>query len=85
MAENNLNTRNPETANHHWFPFLRHKEKSESLGNEVSVNEWMREAGKLDAKIDHEESVKLAAKIAAEKETEKKAALKKIANKVEKL
>ena len=32
----------------------------------------MREAGKLDAKIDHEESVKLAAKIAAEKEAEEK-------------
>ena len=72
MAENNLNTRNPETANHHWFPFLRYKEKCDSLQKEISVNEWMREAGKLDAKIDHEESVKLAAKIAAEKEAEEK-------------
>ena len=96
MTENNLNASNPETANHYQFSFLRYKEKGESLGKEVSVNEWMREAGKLDAKIDHEESVKLAAKIAAEKEAdskkaiekeaeEKKAALKKRANKVEKL
>ena len=96
MPENSLNASNPETANHHWFPFLRYKEKCESLGKEVSVNEWMREVGKLDAKIDHEESVKLAAKIAAEKEAdskkaiekeaeEKKDALKKRANKVEKL
>ncbi len=33
-----------------------------------SVNEWMRETGQLDEKIAHEESVALAAKIAAEKE-----------------
>ena len=96
MTEDNLNASNPETANHHWFPFLRYKEKCESLGKEVSVNEWMREVGKLDAKIDHEESVKLAAKIAAEKEAdskkaikeeeeEKKATLKKDLNKVKKL
>ncbi len=58
MTENNLNPSNPETANHYQFPFLRYKEKCESLGKEVSVNEWIREAGKLDAKIDHEKSVK---------------------------
>jgi len=96
MTEDNFNTSNPEKANHHWFPFLRYKKECEATGKEVSVNEWMREVGKLDAKIDHEESVKLAAKIAAEKEAdskkaiekeaeEKKAALKKRANKVEKI
>ena len=48
------------------------------MGKDVSVNEWMRESGRLDAKIAHEESVALAAKIAAEKEAEgTKTALKK--------
>ena len=78
MADDNLNASNPETANHHWFPFLRYKKECEVAGKEVSINEWMRGVGKLDAKIAHEESVALAAKIAAEKEADsKKAALKK--------
>ena len=71
MVEDNLNASNPETANHHWFPFLRYKKECEAAGKEISVNEWMRATGKLDAKIAHEESVALAAKIAAEKEIEK--------------
>ena len=74
MSENNFNTSNPETANHHWFPFLRYKKECEAAGKEASVNEWMRATGQLDAKIAHEESVALAAKIAAEKEAEKKKA-----------
>ena len=78
MREENFNTSDPETANHHWFPFLRYKKECEAAGKEASVNEWMRVTGQLDAKIAHEESVALAAKIAAEKEAEeKKAALKK--------
>ena len=91
MSEDSFNASNPKTANHHWFPFLRYKEECEAAGKEVSVNEWMRANGKLDAKIAHEESVALAEKIAAEKEAdakkaiekeaeEKKAALKKDAN-----
>ena len=77
MSEDNLNASNPETFNHHWFPFLRYKKECEATGKEVSVNEWMRAVGKLDAKISHEESVKLAEKITAEKEaTEKKEMLK---------
>ena len=71
MTEDNLNASDPEKANHHWFPFLRYKRQCEAAGKEVSVNEWMRATGKLDAKIAHEESVALAAKIAAEKEIEK--------------
>ena len=96
MAEDNLNASNPETANHHWFPFLRYKKECEATGKEVSVNEWMRATGKLDAKIDHEESMALAAKIAEEQEAdakkaiekdveEKKAALKKDTNKTKNL
>ena len=96
MADDNLNASNPETANHHWFPFLRYKKECEVAGKEVSINEWMRAAGKLDAKIAHEESVALAAKIAAEKEAdskkaiqqeaeEKKAALKKESDKTKNL
>ena len=73
MPEDSLNASNPEKANHHWFPFLRYKKKCEDAGKELSVNEWMRATGKLDAKIAHEESVALAAKIAAEKEIEKEA------------
>ena len=45
MPEDTLNASNPETANHHWFPFLRFKKECEAAGKEVSVNEWMRETG----------------------------------------
>ena len=77
MSENNFNTSNPETANHHWFPFLRYKKECEAAGKEASVNEQMRATGQLDAKIAHEESVALAAKIAAEKEADAKKAKEK--------
>ena len=77
MTEDNFNASNPETSNHHWFPFLRYKKECEAAGKEVSVNEWMRAAGKLDAKIAHEESVALAAKIKAEKEADAKKAIEK--------
>ena len=77
MTEDSFNASNPKTANHHWFPFLRYKEECEAAGKEVSVNEWMRASGKLDAKIAHEESVALAAKIAAEKEADAKKAIAK--------
>ena len=77
MTENSFNASDPKSANHHWFPFLRYKEECEAAGKEVSVNEWMRASGKLDAKIAHEESVKLAAKIAAEKEADAKKAIEK--------
>ena len=75
MTEGSFNSSNPETAKHHWFPFLRYKRECESAGGEVSVNEWMRATGKLDAKIAHEESVALAAKITAEKEADAKKAI----------
>ena len=77
MSEDSLNSSNPETAEHHWFPFLRYQKKCEAAGKEVSVNEWMRATGQLDAKIAHEESVALAAKIAAEKNAEAKRAIEK--------
>ena len=77
MSGDSLNSSNPETANHHWFPFLRYKKECEAAGKEVSVNEWMRSTGQLDAKIAHEESVVLAEKLAAEKEIEKEALKKK--------
>ena len=77
MSEDSLNASNPETANHHWFPFLRYKKECEAAGKEVSVNDWMRATGQLDAKIAHEESVVLAEQIAAEKEIEKEAQKKK--------
>ena len=77
MTEDSFDTSNPDTANHHWFPFLRYKKECEAAGKEVSVNEWMRATGQLDAKIAHEESVALAAKIAAEKEADAKKAIEK--------
>ena len=77
MSEDSLNSSNPETANHHWFPFLRYKKDCEAVGKEVSVNEWMRITGKLNAKIAHEDSVALAAKIAAEKEADAKKEIEK--------
>ena len=77
MTKDSFNASDPEIANHHWFPFLRYKKECEAAGKEVSVNEWMRKAGKLDAKIAHEESVALAAKIATEKEEDAKKAIEK--------
>ena len=77
MTEDNFDTSNPETANHHWFPFLRYKKECEAAGKEVSVNEWMRATGQLDAKIAHEESLALAEKLAAEKEADAKKAIEK--------
>ena len=72
-----MNSSNPETAEHHWFAFLRYKKECEAAGKEVSINEWMRATGQLDAKIAHEESVALAAKISAEKEADAKRAIEK--------
>ena len=77
MSEDSLNSSNPETANHHWFPFLRFKKECEEAGKEVSVNEWMRATGQLEEKIAHEESVALAAKIASEKEADAKKEIEK--------
>ena len=77
MSEDSLTSSDPETANHHWFPFLRYKRECEATGKEVSVNEWMRASGKLNAKIAHEESVLLAARIAAEKEADAKKEIEK--------
>ena len=68
MPEDSSNAKDPETANHHWFPFLRFKKECEAAGKEVSLDKWMRETGQLNEKIAHEESFALAAKIASEKE-----------------
>ena len=84
MPEDTLNASNPETANHHWFPFLRFKKECEAAGKEVSVNEWMRATGQLEEKIAHEESVALAAKITSEKEADAKKAIEKEALKKKK-
>ena len=72
MPEDSSNASKPETANHHWYPFLRFKKECETAGKELSVNKWMRETGQLDEKIAHEESVALATKIASEKEANAK-------------
>tara|TARA_Y100001968_G_C19035366_1_gene561821 strand:+ start:297 stop:581 length:285 start_codon:yes stop_codon:yes gene_type:complete len=84
MSEDSFSSSNPETANHHWFPFLRYKRECEAAGKEVSVNEWMRATGRLEAKIAHEESVALAAKITAEKEADAKKEIEKEALKKKK-
>tara|TARA_B100001250_G_scaffold141445_1_gene121008 strand:+ start:250 stop:516 length:267 start_codon:yes stop_codon:yes gene_type:complete len=84
MSEDSLNSSNPETANHYWFPFLRFKKECEAAGKEVSVNEWMRATGRLDEKIAHEESVALAAKISAEKDADAKKEIEKEALKKKK-
>ena len=84
MPDDSSNASNHETANHHWFPFLRFKKEYEAAGKEVSVNKWMRETGQLDEKIAHEESVALAAKIAAEKEADAKKEIEKEALKKKK-
>ena len=77
MLEDRLSASNPDTANHHWIPFLRYKREFEVSGKQVSVNEWMRETGQLAEKIAHEESVALAAIVAAEKQAEAKKEIEK--------
>tara|TARA_Y100001968_G_C19235032_1_gene656461 strand:+ start:325 stop:624 length:300 start_codon:yes stop_codon:yes gene_type:complete len=77
MSEDSMNSSNPDTADHHWFPFLRYQKECLASGKEVSVNEWMRATGQLDEKIAHEESVALAAKISAEKEANAKREIEK--------
>jgi len=77
MLEDRLGASNPYTANHHWFPFLRYKRECDSSGKQVSVNERMRETGQLAEKIAHEESVALAAIVAAEKQAEAKKEIEK--------
>ena len=72
MGDNDLKESTPDTANHYWLPFLRYQRECEDAGKEVSVNEWMRETGKLDAKIAHEESAALAKKISDENEASAK-------------
>ena len=84
MLEDSLSASNPDIANHHWFPFLRYKRESEASGKQVSVNEWMRETGQLAEKIAHEESVALAAIVAAEKQAEAKKEIEKEALKKKK-
>ena len=84
MLEDRLSARNPDTANHHWIPFLRYKREFEVSGKQVSVNEWMRETGQLAEKIVHEESVALAAIVAAEKQAEAKKEIEKEALKKKK-
>ena len=84
MSEDSFTSSDPETANHHWFPFLRYKKECEESGKEVTVNDWMRATGQLDEKIAHEESVALAAKIAAEKEADAKKEIEKEALKKKK-
>ncbi len=84
MSEDSLIASNPESANHHWLPFLRYKRECKVSGKQVSVNEWMRVTGKLDEKIAHEESLDLAAKVAAEKQEEAKKEIEKEALKKKK-
>ena len=72
-----MNSSNPETAEHHWFPFLRYQKECVAAGKEVSLNEWMRATGQLNEKIAHEESVALAQKISLEKEADAKRAIEK--------
>ena len=54
MSENNFNTSNPETANHHWFPFLRYQQQCIQEGKEASITEWLRSTGKLEHQFEYE-------------------------------
>ena len=51
-----LNTSDPSTANHHWFPFLRYVQECESKGKEASVNDWLISLGKVK---DYKEEAKI--------------------------
>ena len=84
MLEDRLGASNPDTANHHWLPFLIYKRECEASRRQVSVNDWIRETGQLAEKIAHEESVALAAIVAAEKQAEAKKEIEKEALKKKK-
>ena len=77
MSEDSLNASNPETENHHWFPFPKFKKECEMTGKEVSVSEWMRSIGQLQENIANKELVALAEKITSEKEAEAKKEIEK--------
>ncbi len=49
-----------KNATHHWYPFLKYQEECAAAGKEASVNDWMRSTGKLQDRIDFEESKKAA-------------------------
>ena len=49
-----------KNATHHWYPFLKYQEECEAAGKEASVNDWMRDSGQLQNRIDFEEAKKVA-------------------------
>ncbi len=65
-----------KNAKHHWYPFLKYQEECEATGKEASVNDWMRESGQLQNRIDFEEAKEAAEAEAlkAKAETAKKEA-----------
>ncbi len=77
MSKDRLNSNNIDSTNYQLARFLRYKKECEAAGKDVSFNEWIRVTGKLNTKIDFEESVILGHKIAEEKDADAKEALKK--------
>ena len=80
LTSDPFNASDPKTAEHHWFPFLRYKEKCESEGREPTVTEWLKSKGKLDHQIEYEavkaKAIEDAAIAAKKKEEEAAAKLK---------
>ena len=62
-------TSDPNTANHHWYPFLRYAKKCVSEGKEVILNDWLISNGKVKS-YEHALKVKAEAKAKAEAEAE---------------
>ena len=60
------NASDPQTANHHWYPFLRYKQECAKDGREVSVNDWLILNGKVK---DYKEEARARAEAAAIEET----------------
>ncbi len=63
-------------ATHHWYPFLKYQEECAAAGKEATVNDWMRSSGKLQARIDFENTKKAAEEAAKKAEPATKPAAK---------
>jgi len=73
LANNPQNASDPQTANHHWYPFLRYQEQCTTEGKEATVDGWLRSKGKLKHQDEYEAAKAAAAANAAKEPSENKA------------
>ena len=84
MSTDNFNSSDPNTANHHWFPFLRYQEQCKNDGKEPTINEWLKLKGKLKHQDEYEiAKAEAIIKVAEEKKAKEAKAAEKARLKAE--